>query len=51
MAWATEGTMLDKVALGIFLAAMIALVVCGCIFTRKPRKSPENKETAPPPAA
>ena len=26
MAWATEGTMLDKVALGIFLAAMIALV-------------------------
>jgi hypothetical protein len=30
--------MLDKVALGIFLAAMIALVVCGCILTRKPRK-------------
>jgi Flp pilus assembly protein TadD len=23
---------------GIFVAAMIALVVCGCIFTRKPRK-------------
>jgi hypothetical protein len=30
--------MLDKMALGIFLAAMIALVVCGCILTRKPRK-------------
>jgi hypothetical protein len=24
--WATESTVLDKVALGIFLAAMIALV-------------------------
>jgi hypothetical protein len=23
---------------GIFVAAMIALVVCGCVFTRKPRK-------------
>jgi hypothetical protein len=33
MVWATEGTMLDKVELGIFVAAMIALIVCGCIFT------------------
>ena len=25
--------------LGIFLASMTALVVCGCILTRKPRKT------------
>jgi hypothetical protein len=24
--------------LGLFVAAMAAIVVCGCIFTRKPRK-------------
>ena len=24
--------------LGLFVAAMAAMVVCGCIFTRKPRK-------------
>jgi hypothetical protein len=30
--------MMDKVQLGIFVAAMIALVVCGCIFTRRPAK-------------
>jgi hypothetical protein len=33
---ATENT--TMLQLGIFVAAMIALVVCGCIFTRKPRK-------------
>jgi hypothetical protein len=49
--WATESTVLDKVALGIFLAAMIALVVCGCILTRKPRKGRETKEPTPPSAA
>jgi hypothetical protein len=49
--WATESTMLDKVALGIFLAAMIALLVCGCILTRKPRKGREAKEPTLPPAA
>jgi hypothetical protein len=32
----------DKVALGIFLAAMITLVVCGCILTRKPTKAPKT---------
>jgi hypothetical protein len=37
MLWATEGTTLDKLELGIFAAAMIALIVCGCIFTRKPK--------------
>jgi hypothetical protein len=34
--------MLDKVELGIFFAAMIALVMCGCIFTRKPTRKPPN---------
>jgi hypothetical protein len=29
---------MQQVQLGIFVAAMIAIVVCGCIFTRKPRK-------------
>jgi hypothetical protein len=24
-----------------FVAAMIALVVCGCILTRKPKKTPD----------
>src|SRR5437667_31084 len=38
--WAMENTMIDKVELRIFLAAMVALVVCGCIFARKPTKSP-----------
>jgi hypothetical protein len=35
---ATENTMMQQVQLGIFVAAMIALVVCGCILTRKPKK-------------
>jgi hypothetical protein len=28
--------------LGAFFAAMILLVVCGCIFTRRPSKSPPS---------
>jgi hypothetical protein len=36
MVQATESTMPDKVALGIFMAVMIALVVCGRVLTRKP---------------
>jgi hypothetical protein len=35
---ATENTTMQQVQLGIFVAAMIAIVVCGYIFTRKPRK-------------
>jgi len=41
--------------LGVFLAAMIVLVVCGCIFTRRPKESPQSaaqpgkKEAAEPP--
>jgi hypothetical protein len=33
---ATEKSMVE---LGIFLAAMIALVVCGCMATRAPKKT------------
>jgi len=29
---------MQQAQLGLFVAAMVALVVCGCIFTRKPRK-------------
>jgi hypothetical protein len=35
---ATENTTMQQLQLGIFVAAMIAIVVCGCIFTRKPKK-------------
>jgi hypothetical protein len=35
---ATENTTMQQLYLGIFVAAMIALVVCGSILTRKPRK-------------
>jgi hypothetical protein len=30
---------MQQLQLGIFVAAMIAIVVCGSIFTRKPKKS------------
>jgi hypothetical protein len=33
---------MDKLGLGIFLAAMIALVVCGCRATRPPKKDRIN---------
>jgi hypothetical protein len=47
MVHATESTMLDKMALGIFVAAMIALVVCGCILTRKPGKTAKSSPSEP----
>jgi hypothetical protein len=34
---------MQQAQLGIFVAAMIALVVCGCILTRKPTKKPSTK--------
>jgi hypothetical protein len=40
----------DQVALGIFVVAMIALVFCGCILTRKP-KTPKPESTPPPTAS
>jgi hypothetical protein len=30
---------MQQLYLGLFLASMTALVVCGCILTRKPRKA------------
>jgi hypothetical protein len=43
---------LQLIELGAFSAAMIALIVCGCIFTRKPTKPPmirtEIKPAEPP---
>lgn len=45
---ATEDAM-QLMQLGAFFAAAIMLVVCGCIFTRRPIKSPpsaaENSKT------
>ena len=38
---------MQQLQLGIFVAAMIALVVCGCIFTRKPRKKLPKKTWQP----
>jgi hypothetical protein len=35
---ATENTTMQQLQLGIFVAAMITIVVCGFIFTRKPKK-------------
>jgi len=41
--------MSDKVELGIFFAVMTALVVCGCVFTRKPARKPnEGQQTTKP---
>jgi hypothetical protein len=39
--------MVGIVQLGIFLAAMIALVVCGCIATRAPKKTPKTGPVKP----
>ena len=44
---ATENTTMQQLQLGIFVAAMIAIVVCGCIFTRKPRKKPPTETLRP----
>ena len=33
--------------LGLFVAAMAAIVVCGCILTRKPRKKLPTKTLRP----
>jgi hypothetical protein len=41
---------MQQLQLGIFVAAMFAFVVCGCILTRKPTKKPsrETLRTAVP---
>jgi hypothetical protein len=38
---------MQHLQLGIFAAAMIALVVCGCILTRKPTKKPRTETLRP----
>jgi hypothetical protein len=38
---ATEKSMMDNLELGIFLAILIAFVVCGCLVTRAPKKTPD----------
>jgi hypothetical protein len=37
---ATEKSMKDTLEIGIFLAALIAFVVIGCLATRAPKKTP-----------
>jgi hypothetical protein len=37
---ATEKSMADNLELAIFLAVLIAFVVCGCLVTRVPKKTP-----------
>jgi hypothetical protein len=32
--------MVDNLQLGIFLAVLMAFVVCGCVVTRAPKKAP-----------
>jgi hypothetical protein len=39
---ATEKSMMDNLELGIFLAILIAFVVCGCLVTRAPKKTPNT---------
>ena len=38
---------MQHLQLGIFAAAMIAFVVCGCILTRKPTKKPSAETLRP----
>jgi hypothetical protein len=33
----------QSMQLGLFFAAMAAVIVCGCILTRKPTKKPATK--------
>jgi hypothetical protein len=37
-----ESTTMQHLYLGIFVASMTALVICGCILTRKPKKPPRT---------
>ena len=35
-----EKSMADNLELGIFIAVLLAFVVCGCLVTRAPKKTP-----------
>jgi hypothetical protein len=37
-----EKSMADNLELGIFLAVLMAFVVCGCVVTRVPKKVPDT---------
>jgi hypothetical protein len=39
---------MQQLYLGIFVAAMIGLVVCGCVLTQKPRKTLPTLRAAAP---
>jgi hypothetical protein len=45
--WAAEYTTMQQTQLLMFLAALAAWVVCGCIFTRKPKKKVPLKTLRP----
>jgi hypothetical protein len=34
--------MVDNLELGLFLAVLLAFVVCGCLVTRVPKKVPDT---------
>jgi hypothetical protein len=34
--------MADNLELGLFLAVLMAFVVCGCLVTRAPKKMPDT---------
>jgi hypothetical protein len=42
-----ENTTMHQLYLGIFVASMTALVVCGCILTRKPGKKIATRTLLP----
>lgn len=35
-----EKSMVDNLELGLFVAVLMAFVVCGCLVTRVPKKTP-----------
>jgi hypothetical protein len=37
-----EKSMVDNLELGIFVAVLMAFVVCGCLVTRVPKKVPDT---------
>jgi hypothetical protein len=39
--------MADNLELGLFLAVLMAFVVCGCLVTRVPRKVPDAGPVKP----
>ena len=42
-----EKSMADNLELGLFLAVLMAFVVCGCLVTRVPKKVPDTGPVKP----